>query len=133
MFDFRFDRTQISALDSVRNFTSRGGVGVSVKQQAVTGFALAVGEWQLASEYDKGYSLLFGLQMGLRLNVSSNQLLLSYELNNAVAGFELDKKITLLQWQYNIVVNHALRVVYRRAQYGFYDDEDWGLNYNYYF
>ncbi len=133
MFDFRFDRAQISAVDSVRNFVSRGGVGVSLRQQALTGFVLTVGEWQLSSDYDKGYSILLGLQFGLRYNIKSSQLMMRYEINNAVAGFDLDKKITLLQWQYNIVVNHAMRAEYRQTEYDFYTDEDWSINYNYYF
>ena len=59
--------------------------------------------------------------------------MLSYEIGNAVAGFELDKKITKLQWQYNLQVNHAVRALYRRTEYDFFNDEDWTLDYNYYF
>jgi len=54
-------------------------------------------------------------------------------VDEAVAGFELDKKITDLQWQYNLQVNHAVRAIYRRTQYDFFNDKDWTLDYNYYF
>ncbi|MBE9560243.1 MAG: hypothetical protein IMF15_05605 [Proteobacteria bacterium] len=133
MFDFRFDRTQMSATESVRNFISRGGAGVSFGQQALIPYALLMGEWQLASSYDKGYSLLLGLQAGIRYHLKTSQFMLSYEIDDAVAGFELDKKITKLQWQYNLQVNHAVRAMYRRTQYDFFNDEDWTLDYNYYF
>ena len=59
--------------------------------------------------------------------------MLSYEADDAVSGFELDRTISQFQWQYNLQVNHALRVNYRRTEYDVYDDEDWSLNYNYYF
>lgn len=39
--------------------------------------------------------------------------MLSYEIDDAVAGFELDRKITNFQWQYNLQVNHAVRALYR--------------------
>ncbi len=137
MFDFRFDRTQLSETDSVRNFISQGGFGISfdyrLKRQSVMPFALLMGEWNLSSDYDKGYSLLLGVQAGLKINITKNQLMLSYEADDAVSGFELDRTISQFQWQYNLQVNHALRVNYRRTEYDFYDDEDWSLNYNYYF
>ncbi len=133
MFDFRFDRTQISETQSLRNFTSRGGVGFSIRQQALKPFVLLMGEWQLSSRYDKGHSLLLGLQAGLHLNYKANQLILSYELDDAVSGFELDRNISRLQWQYNLQVNHAVRLIYKRIEYDFFNDEDWSLNYHYYF
>jgi len=131
--DFRFDRTQISSSQSVRNFISRGGVGFSFKVQSLTPFALLTGEWNLSSKYEKGYSLLLGLQAGIRYRYKTSQLMASYEVDDAVVGFDLAKKITEFQWQYNLQVNHALRVTYKRTQYKFFDDEDWLLNYNYYF
>jgi len=133
MFDFRFDRTQVSDSNSIRNFISRGGAGFSFRQQALTPFVLVMGEWQLASSYDKGYSLLLGLQAGIHYNYKSSEFMASYESDDAVAGFDLDKKITRLQWQYNLQVNHALRALYRRTEYDFFNDEDWTLDYNYYF
>ena len=133
MFDFRFDRAQLSATESVRNFISRGGAGVSFRQQALIPYALLTGEWQLASSYDKGYSILLGVQAGIRYHFKTSQFMLSYEIDDAVAGFELDKKVTRFQWQYNIQVNHAVRALYRRTQYDFFNDEDWTLDYNYYF
>ena len=36
-----------------------------------------------------------------------------------MAGFDLDRKITRFQWQYNLQVNHAVRALYRRTQYDF--------------
>ena len=131
--DFRFDRTQMSKTQSVGSFIGRGGAGFSFKLQELTPFALVMGEWNLSSHYEKGYSLLFGLQAGVRYSHKNNQLMFRYETDNAVAGFDLDKKITSFQWQYNLQVNHAVRVIYRRTSYGFFDDEDWTLDYNYYF
>lgn len=131
--DFRFDRTQMSQTQSVRNFISRGGIGFSFRWQTLTPFALVTGEWNLSSRYDKGYSLLLGLQAGVRYNYKTSQLMVSYEVDDAVAGFDLGKKITRFQWQYNLQVNHALRAIYRRTEYDFFNDEDWVLDYNYYF
>ncbi len=132
--DFRFDRTQMSASQSARNFISRGGVGFSFGQQeALIPFALVMGEWNLSSRYDRGYSLLLGLQAGIRYRFKSSQLMLSYEADGAVAGFDLGRKVTLFQWQYNLQVNHAVRAIYRRTEYDFFNDEDWTLDYNYYF
>ena len=123
----------MSATESIRNFISLGGVGISFGQQALIPYALLTGEWQLASSYDKGYSLLLGVQAGVRYHFKSNQFMLSYEIDDAVAGFELDRKITNFQWQYNLQVNHAVRAIYRRTQYDFFNDEDWTINYHYYF
>jgi len=133
MLDFRFDRTQMSRTRSVGSFIGRGGAGFSFKLQELTPFAMVAGEWNLSSHYEKGYSLLLGLQAGIRYSHRNNQLMLGYEIGNAVAGFDLDKKITSFQWQYNLQVNHAVRVIYRRTEYDFFDDEDWTLDYNYYF
>ncbi len=131
--DFRFDRTQMSDSQSARNFISRGGLGFSLQQQALMPFVLVTGEWNLSSRYDRGYSLLFGLQAGIRYSYKTSQLMLSYEADDAVAGFDLGRKITRFQWQYNLQVNHAVRVIYRRTEYDFFNDEDWTLDYNYYF
>ncbi|VAW51237.1 putative outermembrane protein [hydrothermal vent metagenome] len=133
LLDFRFDRAQLSDTKSAKNFTSRGGVGFSFRYYSLTPFALVVGEWQLASSYDKGYSLLLGLQVGLQYNFKSSKLMMSYESDAAVSGFDLNRSISLLQWQYNLQVNHAVRINYKRTEYDFYNDEDWSLNYNYYF
>ena len=133
LFDFRFDRTQLSDEQSVRNFISRGGIGLSIKKWTITPFVLLMGEWNLSSSYTKGYSLLLGLQAGLQFNFKTNQFILSYENNNAVSGFELDNKVSLVQWQHNIQADHALRFIYKRTEYDFYDDVDWTINYNYYF
>ena len=133
MFDFRFDRTQLSETESLKNFISRGGFGFSVRQQVLMPFVMLMGDWNLSSRYDKGYSLLTGLQAGLHLNHKANQIMLSYELDDAVSGFELDRSISQFQWQYNLQINHALRLVYKRIEYDFFDDEDWSLSYHYYF
>lgn len=133
LFDFRFDRTQLSADDSVSSFISKGGIGVSVERDGLMPFTLLMAEWNLASEYEKGYSLLLGVQAGLRYAIKANQVLLSYQVDEAVSGFELDRKVSMFQWQFNLKTNHAVRAEYRRSQYDFYDDEDWSVNYQYYF
>ncbi len=133
LFDFRFDRRQLNDTQSVRNFISRGGVGFSMKSQSFMPFVLLMGEWDLSSSYEKGHSLLLGLQAGLRYSFKRSQLMLEYEVDNAISGFELDKKVSRLQWQYNMKINHAFRLLYKRIKYDFYHDEDWSLNYNYYF
>jgi hypothetical protein len=94
---------------------------------------MLMGEWNLSSDYVKGYSVLMGVQAGLHVQFKANQLVLSYQADDAVSGFEMDRKISQLQWQYNLQVNHALRLMYKRIEYDFYNDEDWSLNYNYYF
>ncbi len=133
LLDFKFDRIQLNSTKSAKNFTSRGGAGFSFRYYSFMPYALVVGEWQLASSYNKGYSLLLGLQVGLQYNFKSSQLAVSYESDTAVSGFDLDRAISLLQWQYNLQVNHAMRINYKRTIYEFYNDEDWSLDYNYYF
>ncbi|PCI09210.1 MAG: hypothetical protein COB77_00445 [Gammaproteobacteria bacterium] len=133
LFDIRLDRTQLSDTQSVRNFISRGGVGLSFKWQRLMPFVLFVGEGNFSSSYAKGYSLLLGAHVGFYYNHDANQFMLSYEVDNAVAGFELDRNITQVQWQYNLQVNHAVRLHYKHTSYDFYDDEDWSVVYNYYF
>jgi len=92
-----------------------------------------MGEWNLSSAYDKGYSILLGLQAGVHLSLPSSQLILSYQADEAVSGFDMGRKVSQLQWQYDIQVNHALRLMYKHIDYHFYNDEDWSLAYNYYF
>jgi len=133
LLDIRFDRTQVNKSESSRNFITRGGAGVSVKKQAFMPFVLLIGEWNLSSDYRKGYSLLVGVQAGLFVNYKANQLELSYEKDAAVAGFELDKDILMVNWQFNFQVNHAMRLQYRLIEYDFFDDEDWTVGYHYYF
>lgn len=133
LFDFRFNRRQLSDTQSVRNFISRGGVGFSMKRRSFMPFILLMGEWNLSSSYEKGHSLLLGLQAGLRYSFKRSQLMLEYEVDNAISGFELDKKVSRLQWQYNMKINHAVRLLYQQIEYDFYRDEDWSLKYNYYF
>ncbi len=59
--------------------------------------------------------------------------MMRYEKDNAISGFELDISESQVQWQYNLQVNHAVRAMYKRTEYDFYNDEDWSLNYHYYF
>jgi hypothetical protein len=133
LLDIRLDRTQLSQSESVRSFITRGGAGVSMKKQAFKPFAMLIGEWNLSSDYRKGYSLLAGVQVGVFVNYRTSKLELSYEKDVAVAGFELDKDTFQAQWQYNFQVNHAMRLQYRRIDYDFFDDEDWTVGYHYYF
>lgn len=131
--DFRFERKQLSDDLSVRNFLGRAGTGFSLLHKGFMPFVLLTGEWHLASAYDKGYSLLVGLQAGLHVNYKSSRFMISHEKNEAVSGFELDQSVTQLQWQYNLQVNHAMRAVYKRTEYDLFTNEDWSLNYHYYF
>jgi len=133
LIDLRFDRTQLSEINSVRNFIGRGGVGFSLQKKSFFPFLMFLGEGNLSSHYEKGYSFLLGLQAGLKLNFKSNRLMLSYQNDKAVSGFELDRIVSQLQWQYDFQVNHAMRLRYRRSEYDFFDDEDWSVSYNYYF
>ena len=132
-FDLRLDRSQLNETRSVRSFVSKGGVGVSMKQQSFTPFILLTGEWNLASSYSQGYSLLLGGQLGLHFNYAASQFMLSYEKADAMAGFDLDKAVAEVQWQYNFQVDHAMRLHYKRTDYDFFEDEDWVLGYHYYF
>jgi len=133
LLDIRFDRTQVSKSESVRNFITRGGAGLSVKKQAFMPFFLMIGEWNLSSDYRKGYSLLAGLQAGVFVNYKASQFELSYEKDAAIAGFELDKETLVVNWQVNFQINHAMRLQYRLIEYDFFDDEDWTVGYHYYF
>jgi hypothetical protein len=133
LLDFRFDRTQLSEADSVRNFISRGGAGLSLQKKHFFPFLMLLGEWNLSSKYEKGHSLLLGLQAGLQLNFNLNRLMLRYQKDKAVSGFNLDRVVSELQWQYDFQVNHAMRLRYKRIEYDFFADKDWSLSYNYYF
>jgi len=133
LIDLRVDRTQLSETDSVSNFISRGGFGLSFQRKQFFPFIILLGEGNLSSHYKKGYSILLGLQAGLQLNFKSNRLMLSMQTDKAVSGFDLDRVESKLQWQYDFQVNHAMRLRYRRSEYDFFDDEDWSLSYNYYF
>ncbi len=46
--------------------------------------------------------------------------MMSYQADEAVSGFELDRQITQVQWQYNLQVNHAVRLTYKRIEYDFF-------------
>ncbi len=131
--DFSFNRRQLSETHSAGQFMSRAGAGFSVRMNQLTPFILLNAEWDLSAQYDKGYSLFAGLQAGLHFNYASSQFLMSYEKANAVSGFDLEHSNSEVQWQYNLQVNHAVRVSYRRTEYDFFTDEDWSLNYHYYF
>ncbi|VAW54009.1 hypothetical protein MNBD_GAMMA05-1637 [hydrothermal vent metagenome] len=133
MLDIRLDRTQVSKSQSLRSFVTRGGAGISVKKQAFMPFVLLIGEWNLSSDYRKGYSLLAGVQAGTFINYKTSQFELSFEKDVAVSGFELDKNILKANWQLNFQVNHAMRLQYRLIKYDFFDDEDWTVGYHYYF
>ena len=133
LFDLRFDHSQISKTESIRNFVSRGGIGVSAKWHSVKPFVLLMAEWDLSSSYTKGYSLLIGAQLGLHYNYHDNQLMLQYEKLNSVSGLDFDKSITQAQWQYNFQVNHAVRFSYKVIDYDYFNDEDWTVAYQYYF
>ena len=133
LIDLRVDRTQLSATNSVRNFIGRGGFGLSFQRKQFFPFMMLLAEGNLSSHYEKGYSVLLGLQAGLQLNFKSNRLMLSMQTDKAISGFDLDRVESKLQWQYDFQVNHAMRLRYRRSKYDFFDDEDWSLSYNYYF
>jgi hypothetical protein len=133
LIDLRVDTMQLSETNSVRNFIGRGGFGLSFQRKQFFPFLMLLGEGNLSSHYKKGYSILLSLQAGLQLNFKSNRLMLSFQTDKAVSGFDLDRVENQLQWQYDFQVNHAIRLRYRRSEYDFFDDEDWSLSYNYYF
>ena len=133
LLDVRFDRTQLNETKSVRNFIGRGGLGLSIQKKHFLPFFMLLGEGNLSSHYKKGYSFLLGFQAGMQLSFKSNRLLLSYQSDKAVSGFDLDRRVAQLQWQYDFQVNHAMRLRYKRSEYDLFDDEDWSVSYNYYF
>ncbi len=133
LLDLRIDRTQLSKTNSVRNFIGRGGIGLSFQKKQFFPFLMFLGEGNLSSHYEKGYSFLLGLQAGLQLNFKSNRFMLSYQNDKAVSGFDLGRTESKLQWQYNFQINHAMHLRYRYSEYDFFDDEDWSVSYNYYF
>ena len=131
--DIRVDRTSVTPDNSVQTFLSRGGAGYSVNWQNLTPFVLLTTEWNLAKQYEKGYSLYLGAQAGSLLQTPFGQGLLSIEKENAVAGFELDKTLYRAQWQFNLGNNTALRFNYRKIRYSNFDDNDWSVVLNWYF
>lgn len=133
LLDVRFDRKQLNETTSVKNFLGRGGFGLSFQKKHFLPFLMLLGEGNLSSHYKKGYSVLLGLQAGMQMNFKSNRLLLSYQSDKAVSGFDLDRKVSQLQWQYDFQINHAVRLRYKLSEYDFFDDEDWSVNYHYYF
>lgn len=133
LLDIRLDRTQMSSTRSSRNFITRGGAGVSYRKHRLTPYLLAITELNVSSSYSKGYSALLGLQAGVLLDLKQHQIHLRYEQDTAVAGFTLDRSEFRLGWQFNLGVDHGLRLSYRLTRYDFYDDEDWTLGYHFYF
>ena len=47
-------------------------------------------ELQLASSHGKGCRILLGVQAGIYYHFKTSQFMLSYEIDDAVAGFELN-------------------------------------------
>ena len=142
LLDIRLDRTSLLSasgatgsreINSVQSFLLRGGAGYSFHWQGFSPFAMAVTEWNLAKQYDKGYSLYVGAQVGSLLTTKIGQGVFLIERDTAVSGFELDKTRYEIQWQFNLDVNTALRLAYRKKHYSQFDDNDWSLNLNLYF
>ncbi len=135
--DIRIDRssllTQSSTLSSVQTFLLRGGGGYSVKWHSLTPFLLATTEWNLARQYEKGYSLFVGAQLGTLLATDFGQGLVQLQRDEAVSGFEQDKTTLLAQWQFNLDTNTAVRLGFKEIHYRDYSDKDWFINMNLYF
>lgn len=134
-FDFRFDRTRLDTDEPVKNFTSEGAAGISARSGVLMPYLMAAAEWQLARDYYKGHSIMLGMKSGVYIYPGNMpaQLQLEYERTEAVSGFELGYEAATINWQIDIAVNHALRMQYRLQRYDFFDDEDWVVDYNFYF
>ena len=134
-FDFRFDRARLSAAESVTNFTAAGAAGISVRYGAFLPYMMATGEWQLSREYDKGHSIMTGVEAGSYIYPHGlpGQFQIELQHTEAVSGFELGYDSVAAGWQLDIAVDHALRMQYRLLSYDFFDDEDWVVDYNFYF
>ncbi len=131
--DVSLDSTQ---LDSDRNeltFITRGGAGLSAAWGKTLLFSMAVLESGISRHYEKGYSLLAGLQAGAVVDYGSGQIVLSYEADETLSGQEADRIIAQLEWQLNLTTNTALRFGYRNTDYSTFDDTDWNGRFLLYF
>jgi hypothetical protein len=131
-FDIRFDHTQLDSMTSVRNFISRGALGISTNVNSIMPYLFMTAEGNFSSHYDKGYSLLGGIESGIYI-LSAGQWQVSVKKEQALSGAELGRLESIVAWQIGLAVNHAVRFQYRLTRYDFFNDEDWSAGYHYYF
>lgn len=135
--DVALQRTLLSPNRSGLVFQSRGGAGYSKRWSTATAFAMAVAEVAGSSHYDKGYSLLTGVQLGASILFSRGQLLVLLETDDAFSGFERDKDSASIQMQLNLHTRAGLRLGYRSTRYTSgplrFDDDDWFVRLQWYF
>jgi hypothetical protein len=131
--DIRLERTWFDQFKSDMAFVTRGGGGYSYRLSGATFFAMAILEVDITDEYTKGYSALAGAQLGASVLFEGGQALLLAETEETFSGFELDKDTASVELQFNLTVNSALRLAYRKTRYEFFDDEDWFVRLQFYF
>ncbi len=131
--DIRLERTRLDKKTSNLAFVTRGGGGYSTRWANTTVFAMALLEANVSGDYEHDYSLLAGAQLGASISLGFGQALLLLESNEPVAGFELDRDSISAELQYNLAVNTALRLGYKKIRYDNFDDEDWFVRLQQYF
>jgi hypothetical protein len=123
--DIGLERMWFDKNNSDMAFVTRGGAGYSTRLSATTVFAMAVLEVGISDEYAKSYNALAGIQLGASILFEGGQVLLLAEEDEAFSGFELDKASISAELQFNLAVNSALRLAYRKTRYQALDDENW--------
>jgi hypothetical protein len=96
-------------------------------------YALAVLDLQFADELDKGYSVQTGVQLGWLHYDSSGQVKLQLESLRDVSGQVAEQDSLLLQYQFDLQTDMALRFSYERKLFAVSDETLWSLGVNVYF
>lgn len=131
--DIRLERTRLDEKISDLAFVTRGGGGYSARWAGTTVFAMVLLETNISGDYEDGYSLLMGAQLGVSILLGFGQALLLVESDEPVAGFELNRDSVSIELQYNLATNTALRLGYKKIRYDNFDDEDWFVRLQQYF
>lgn len=131
--DLKLDRVQLDPDNNELIFVTRAGAGMSAAWHRAIFFSMAVLESEISRHYIKGYSLLAGLQAGAAIDFGSGQLVLSYEADETISGYESSRDVARLEWQLKLSTNSALRFGYRKTDFSTFDDTDWNGRYMWYF
>lgn len=128
--DVLLDRTQLNNTSDTLAFVTRGGAGISTDWGF---FAMAMLEGNVSGRYDKGYSLYAGLLLGGVIDITVGRLLLTFETDEVVAGFDNPKDTAQIELQLDINADTAIRFGYRKIEYPAFDDTDWYGRVQFYF
>ena len=132
-FDIELDRTFLDEMQSTLALVTRGGVGFSLRRQALDGYAMLMLEAAYSDRFERDYTLLAGLQLGAGYDFVGGRLRLFVEPDTAVAGFDRDRDALGAELQIDLGVDTALRLSSRRKRYDTFDDTDWSGRVQWYF